>query len=118
MTEKASDATRLTDSELSDLAGRFSTLIPEREFTMATIQGHLMLYKTEPYRAVEETGAFIEAERTRKEEERIAKERESEEEKKSESGDNSLQKEGMLEALKAGEGFPMFSSMGFSPRKI
>jgi chaperone BCS1 len=68
------EAPRLTESELSEMAARFASILPEREFTMAAIQGHLMRYKTQPHRAIEETGAFIQREREQKESDRRLRE--------------------------------------------
>jgi chaperone BCS1 len=63
----------LTERELSILAKRFASLLPEREFSMAAIQGHLMRYKTQPHRAIEETEAFVKRERAQKESEAQAR---------------------------------------------
>jgi chaperone BCS1 len=56
-------APRLTSREVSDLAADFAASIPEREFSMASLQGYLMAYKTMPYKAVKEAGAWVEKER-------------------------------------------------------
>ena len=93
ISEKVSEAPKLTESELSTLAECFADLIPEREFSMATIQGHLMLHKTEPYRAVEETSAFVEQERKQRIEERKARERESERDREEDKPQRSSEQE-------------------------
>jgi len=37
--------------------------MPEREFSMASLQGYLMTYKIRPYEAVKEVSAWVERER-------------------------------------------------------
>ena len=64
---KAAATFKLTEAQLSEMASRFSSALPERKFTMAAIQGHLMRYKTDPYRAIEEVAAFVKRERVQKE---------------------------------------------------
>ncbi|KAG8930075.1 hypothetical protein FRC02_004646 [Tulasnella sp. 418] len=59
-------APKLTPSQLSSLANRFSSMIPERELSMAAIQGHLMSYKTRPFEAVEMAQDFVEREREKR----------------------------------------------------
>lgn len=56
----------LTAAQVNRLARRFAQRVPDREFSMAAIQGLLMQYKTRPYLAVEETGTWVKAERRRK----------------------------------------------------
>lgn len=43
------------------LAARFAEIIPDREFSMASLQGYLMTYKTRPYDSVRDATAWVEA---------------------------------------------------------
>ncbi|KAI0072292.1 P-loop containing nucleoside triphosphate hydrolase protein [Panus rudis PR-1116 ss-1] len=54
---------RLSQRQLQALASRFADAIPERELSMATLQGYLMGYKTQPVEAVNEAAAWVEKER-------------------------------------------------------
>ncbi|KAJ7917521.1 BCS1 N terminal-domain-containing protein [Mycena leptocephala] len=45
-------APKLRRKQVADLAARFSEAIPERELSMAALQGFLMTYKIRPYEAV------------------------------------------------------------------
>ena len=56
-------APQLTHRQVSDLATAFAASIPEREHSMAALQGYLMAYKTRPYEAVKEVGKWVEKER-------------------------------------------------------
>lgn len=58
----------LSESQIDKLATVFSEILPEREFSMASLQGYLMLYKTRPTDAVSEFAAWIEKERRGKRE--------------------------------------------------
>ncbi|KZP01412.1 P-loop containing nucleoside triphosphate hydrolase protein, partial [Calocera viscosa TUFC12733] len=48
------------------LAARFAAAIPEREFSMAALQGYLMLHKIDPVKCVDGVEAWIVEERERK----------------------------------------------------
>lgn len=48
------------------LAREFASRVPEKEFSMAAIQGLLMQYKTRPRGAIEEVDSWIESERRRR----------------------------------------------------
>ncbi|KAJ6598474.1 P-loop containing nucleoside triphosphate hydrolase protein [Mycena vulgaris] len=63
-------APRLKRREIGELAVRFAEAIPEREISMASLQGFLMAYKIRPVEAVAEVKAWVEKERS----ERVAKE--------------------------------------------
>ncbi|KAJ7040732.1 hypothetical protein C8F04DRAFT_1081926 [Mycena alexandri] len=63
-------APKLKRKQIGQLAVRFSQSIPEREISMASLQGFLMAYKTRPFQAVEDAGAWVEKERG----EKVAKE--------------------------------------------
>ena len=57
---------KLSHSRINALAQRFADAIPEREFSMASLQGYLMSYKVRPIEAVESVAAWVEAERAEK----------------------------------------------------
>ncbi|KAF8159432.1 P-loop containing nucleoside triphosphate hydrolase protein [Crassisporium funariophilum] len=57
-------APKLSRGKINALAARFSAAIPEREFSMASLQGYLMAYKVRPYEAVEQAPHWVEKERT------------------------------------------------------
>lgn len=64
---------KLTPQRITDLAHEFAAAIPEREFSMASLQGYLMSYKSRPGEAAKEAGNWVERERMerkRKEDER------------------------------------------------
>ncbi|KAJ7901609.1 P-loop containing nucleoside triphosphate hydrolase protein [Mycena leptocephala] len=64
-------APKLKRRQIGELAVRFAESIPEREISMASLQGYLMAYKIRPFEAVAEAKAWVEKERG----EKIAKER-------------------------------------------
>ncbi len=70
-------APRLTRSEVDKLATMFSDLLPEREFSMAALQGYLMMYKTRPAEAVHDFTAWVEKERKEKKDREAKKAREA-----------------------------------------
>ncbi|OJT06701.1 hypothetical protein TRAPUB_2451 [Trametes pubescens] len=53
-------APKLSRRKAAELADAFAAAIPNRAFSMATLQGYLMAYKTRPYDAVSEAGAWVE----------------------------------------------------------
>ncbi|TDL16391.1 P-loop containing nucleoside triphosphate hydrolase protein [Rickenella mellea] len=53
----------MTAGEVSRLAKEFADRIPEREFSMAAVQGLLMRYKTRPHLAIEEAAGWVMRER-------------------------------------------------------
>ncbi|KAF8075116.1 P-loop containing nucleoside triphosphate hydrolase protein, partial [Lyophyllum atratum] len=55
-------APKLSRSQISHLANRFANAIPERKFSMASLQGYLMGYKTRPFDAVKDISAWVEKE--------------------------------------------------------
>lgn len=61
-----SRAPALHRREVLALADKFAGAIPEREFSMASLQGYLMSYKIRPVEAAENVGAWIEKERAEK----------------------------------------------------
>ena len=55
------------DAALADaLAARFAEAIPEREFSMASLQGYLMKYKVSPQDAVDNVEDWVQAQRSAK----------------------------------------------------
>ena len=56
----------LSIKQVDQLSKTFAERVPDREFSMAAIQGLLMQYKTTPYLAVEEAMKWVEAERKKK----------------------------------------------------
>ena len=57
---------KLTEEELDSLARAFAARVPDREFSMAAIQGLLMQYKTRPFLIVDEVDKWVEAERSKR----------------------------------------------------
>ncbi|KAJ7043743.1 P-loop containing nucleoside triphosphate hydrolase protein [Mycena alexandri] len=56
-------APKLRRKQVADLAARFAEAIPERELSMAALQGFLMTYKIRPYEAVNAAKDWVESER-------------------------------------------------------
>jgi mitochondrial chaperone BCS1 len=52
----------LSKAQVLALASRFALVVPEREFSMAALQGYLMMYKTSAIEAVESVGQWVEKE--------------------------------------------------------
>ncbi|KAG6831542.1 hypothetical protein H0H92_009461 [Tricholoma furcatifolium] len=71
----------LSRVRIDELAQRFADSIPDREHSMASLQGFLMSYKTRPVEAVDGVDAWLEKEKKRKQE----KEKEKTEMKKKET---------------------------------
>ena len=63
---KAKRIPKLKRSEVDKLAKEFAQHIPDREFSMAAIQGLLMQYKTRPLAAVREAAEWVEKERKKR----------------------------------------------------
>ena len=59
--------TKISLEELDILVERFKGSIPERGFSMAALQGYLLLHKNKPYRAVEQAGSWVEEETAKRE---------------------------------------------------
>ena len=53
-------APKLSKKKIEWLAEQFASRIPEREFSMASLQGYLMSYKTRPFRAVDDIERWVE----------------------------------------------------------
>ncbi|KAK7686175.1 hypothetical protein QCA50_010395 [Cerrena zonata] len=60
-------APKLSAKQVAVLAARFAESIPEREVSMASLQGYLMTYKTRPVEAANEASAWAEKQRAEKE---------------------------------------------------
>lgn len=56
-------APKLRRKQVAKLAERFAEAIPERELSMAALQGFLMTYKIRPYQAVDAANDWVESER-------------------------------------------------------
>ncbi|TFK39775.1 P-loop containing nucleoside triphosphate hydrolase protein [Crucibulum laeve] len=59
-------APKLSREQIDDFATQFSEAIPEREFSMASLQGYLMMYKIRPADAAKEAGEWVARERADK----------------------------------------------------
>jgi chaperone BCS1 len=68
LSSDASDVTMLAETtedlkpdreQIQELADRFASAIPEYEFSMASLQGYLMLYKTRPFDAVKNVANWV-----------------------------------------------------------
>jgi len=57
---------KLLPTEVDVLAAQFADVIPEREFSMASLQGYLMTFKIRPEEAIKDAPAWIEKERAEK----------------------------------------------------
>ncbi|KAI0057432.1 P-loop containing nucleoside triphosphate hydrolase protein [Artomyces pyxidatus] len=60
-------APTLSKKQIASLATRFSEAIPEREFSMASLQGFLMAYKVRPLQAVDDVERWVEDKRAERE---------------------------------------------------
>lgn len=55
-------APKLGRRQVTALATQFSNIIPERQFSMASLQGYLMSYKTRPFEAVKDAEGWVKRE--------------------------------------------------------
>jgi chaperone BCS1 len=53
-------APKLSKKKIERLAEQFAARIPERELSMASLQGYLMSYKTRPFQAVDDVDRWVE----------------------------------------------------------
>ncbi|KAF9006168.1 P-loop containing nucleoside triphosphate hydrolase protein [Cyathus striatus] len=60
-------APKLSRKQVNGLAIKFRDAMPEREFSMASLQGYLMMYKTRPFEAVREVESWVGRERAERE---------------------------------------------------
>lgn len=58
---------KLSLEELDALVERFRESVPERGFSMAALQGYLLVHKNQPHRAVECVGKWVEEETAKRE---------------------------------------------------
>ncbi|KAF9447721.1 P-loop containing nucleoside triphosphate hydrolase protein [Macrolepiota fuliginosa MF-IS2] len=72
---------RLEKTQVDELGAAFSDALPERELSMASLQGYLMMYKVRPVEAVSDFTAWVEKERKEKREKEEMKKREEAEAK-------------------------------------
>jgi len=87
----------LTREEVDRLARNFAEHIPDREFSMAAIQGLLMQYKTRPYDAVDEADGWVKTERKKRKDaegkgEQVKKKEEIKDVRKSKEGAKEVNK--------------------------
>ncbi|KAI0773333.1 P-loop containing nucleoside triphosphate hydrolase protein [Trametes elegans] len=66
-------APRISRKKAAELADRFAAAVPHRAFSMATLQGYLMAYKTRPLDAVRDLPAWVEGKQREKEKRAQAK---------------------------------------------
>ncbi len=52
-------APKLSKTKIEGLAEQFAAQIPERELSMASLQGYLMSYKTRPFQAVDDVARWV-----------------------------------------------------------
>ena len=62
LTSKTRAPHLLDRHEISDLANRFAQILPDRELSVASLQGYLMSHKTRPSEAVKNFSSWIEKE--------------------------------------------------------
>lgn len=60
---------KLLRSQAEALATQFADAVPEKEFSMASLQGYLMTYKTRPFEAVNDASEWVMKQRISKEKE-------------------------------------------------
>jgi len=58
---------KVSPEELDVLVERFRELVPEREFSMAALQGYLLMHKNQPHRAVDCAAKWVEEEMAKRE---------------------------------------------------
>ncbi|KAG1734035.1 P-loop containing nucleoside triphosphate hydrolase protein [Suillus paluster] len=61
-TRHSGHAPRLSSDQLSALAAQFASAIPEREVSMAALQGYLMSHKSRPWEAAKEVSVWLQKE--------------------------------------------------------
>jgi chaperone BCS1 len=58
-TTHSARAPKLSKKKFEQLAEQFAARIPERELSMASLQGYLMSYKTRPFQAVDDIERWV-----------------------------------------------------------
>lgn len=104
-------APKMSRVRITKLAERFAEAIPDRECSMASLQGYLMAYKTRPVEAADEAKSWVESERadrianaSEKEKERMEKEeREKKEKEEKEKKDREEKEKKEKEEEKVGK---------------
>ncbi|KAJ6466891.1 P-loop containing nucleoside triphosphate hydrolase protein [Mycena sanguinolenta] len=99
-----SRAPKLKLKQIAKLALQFSESIPEREISMASLQGYLMAYKIRPFEAVADVKAWVEKElkeRTERKEKEAEKAKAAAEAEKAKTAAAALEKEKEAEKAKA-----------------
>ncbi|SJL09253.1 uncharacterized protein ARMOST_12630 [Armillaria ostoyae] len=89
-------APKLSRRRVDKLAMTFSDIIPERQFSMATLQGYLMMHKTNPFVAVAGAQDWVQKEmndRNKREKEKKEKKEKAEQEKKAKQEKEAKEKE-------------------------
>lgn len=66
-------APKLSRRQISQLANSFASSIPNRESSMAALQGYLMSYKSRPYEAVKEAPSWVASSKADKEKKNTTK---------------------------------------------
>ena len=59
-TTHSARAPKLSKKKVEQLADQFAARMPEREFSMASLQGYLMSYKIRPFQAVDDVERWVE----------------------------------------------------------
>ncbi len=89
-------APKLSRRKVDKLALSFSDIIPERQFSMAALQGYLMMHKTNPFVAVAGAKDWVEKElndRNKREKEKKEKKEKAEQGKKAKQEKEAKEKE-------------------------
>ncbi|KAG7440444.1 P-loop containing nucleoside triphosphate hydrolase protein [Guyanagaster necrorhizus] len=96
-------APKLSKGRVDELATLFSDIIPDQQFSMAALQGYLMMHKTRPFAAVAGAQDWVEKElkdRSRREKQKREKE-EKEKEKKAKEKKEAREKDEVKDTPKA-----------------
>ncbi|KAI0629346.1 P-loop containing nucleoside triphosphate hydrolase protein [Trametes polyzona] len=59
MTHAADGLLRMSAKRVAELAEQFADIVPPRAFSMATLQGYLMMYKVRPLEAIADAPAWV-----------------------------------------------------------
>ncbi len=86
-------APKLSRRKVDKLAMSFSDIIPERQFSMATLQGYLMMHKTNPFVAVAGAKDWVEKELNDRNKREKEKKEKAEQEKKAKQEKEAKEKE-------------------------
>ncbi|KAK0475917.1 hypothetical protein IW261DRAFT_1340124 [Armillaria novae-zelandiae] len=86
-------APKLSKRRVDELAMKFSDIIPERQFSMATLQGYLMMHKINPFVAVAGASDWVEKELSDRSKREKEKKEKAEKEKKVQQEKEAKEKE-------------------------